>query len=90
MIGRNGAGKTSSFNCITGYYRATRESIHFGSVDVTRMSAPEVAGLGIRRTFLNVRISPRLAARENVLAGAHLRCTANLAAMVVGSRHMRR
>ena len=90
VIGPNGAGKTSFFNCITGYYRATSGSICFGEADITRLSAPDVAALGIRRTFQNVRIFPRLSALENVLAGAHLRCTANLVAMVVGTRHMRR
>ncbi len=93
VIGPNGAGKTSFFNCLTGYYRATGGTIQLDGRDITRLSAPRLAGLGIRRTFQNIRLFPRLTALDNVLAGAHLRSPTNLAAVLVGlpgARHRER
>ncbi|HTV11597.1 MAG TPA: ABC transporter ATP-binding protein [Acidimicrobiales bacterium] len=90
VIGPNGAGKTSFFNCLTGYYRPTAGSVWFDGIDVTRCPAHEVAALGVRRTFQNVRLFPRLSARENVLVGAHLRASASLLGILVGTPRMRR
>ncbi|MGO9660597.1 MAG: ATP-binding cassette domain-containing protein [Acidimicrobiales bacterium] len=77
VIGPNGAGKTSFFNCLTGFYRPSGGSVRFDGDDITRLAAHRVAALGIRRTFQNVRVFPRLSARENVLIGAHLRASAS-------------
>jgi branched-chain amino acid transport system ATP-binding protein len=90
VIGPNGAGKTSLFNCMTGFYRASSGAVLLDGVDVTRNSAPDFAALGIRRTFQNIRLFPRLTAHENVLAGAHLRSTKNLAAVLLRTPSMRR
>lgn len=85
VIGPNGAGKTSFFNCLTGYYRPTSGSVRLDGTDITRMGAADVAALGIRRTFQNVRVFPRLSARENVLCGAHLRASASVLGTVFGT-----
>ncbi len=90
VIGPNGAGKTSFFNCLTGYYRPNRGSVRFAGRDITRLPPDQVAALGIRRTFQNVWLFPRLTSRENVLAGAHLRATSNLVAMLLGTPALRR
>lgn len=90
VIGPNGAGKTSLFNCMTGFYRASGGSVLLDGADVTKASAPDLAAMGIRRTFQNIRLFPRLTAVENVLAGAHLRSTANLAAVLIGTPSVRR
>jgi branched-chain amino acid transport system ATP-binding protein len=90
VIGPNGAGKTSFFNCLTGYYRPTAGSVLLGERDVTCLPAAEVAALGIRRTFQNVRVFPKLSARENVLAGAHLRASAGLIGTLFGTPRHRR
>ena len=90
VIGPNGAGKTSLFNCLTGYYRATAGRIQLDGADITGASAPELAARGIRRTFQNIRLFPRLTALENVLAGAHLRSPANLVGVLLGLPGTRR
>ncbi|MGH9068285.1 MAG: ABC transporter ATP-binding protein [Acidimicrobiales bacterium] len=88
VIGPNGAGKTSLFNCLTGYYRPTSGSVVYGGVDITTRGSADVAALGIRRTFQNIRLFPRLTAAENVLAGAHLRSRSNvLGILLAGPRH---
>lgn len=90
VIGPNGAGKTSLFNCLTGFYRPSSGSVTFDGHDITRLPAHQVAALGIRRTFQNVRVFPRLSARENVLIGAHLRASASPWGTVFGTPGMRR
>lgn len=90
LIGPNGAGKTSLFNCLTGYYRATSGRVRLDDVDITRTSAPDLAGMGIRRTFQNIRLFPRLSAAENVLVGAHLRSPSNIATVLLSSPGTRR
>lgn len=90
IIGPNGAGKTSLFNCLTGYYRASAGSVRLEERDITRLPVHEVAGLGVRRTFQNVRLFPRLSARENVLAGAHLRSSTSFFGTLFGTPAVRR
>jgi len=90
VIGPNGAGKTSLFNCVTGYYKPSSGSVHLGEEDITGMAVHEVAAVGVRRTFQNVRVFPKLSALENVLAGAHLRAGPSVAASVLGTRRARR
>jgi branched-chain amino acid transport system ATP-binding protein len=90
IIGPNGAGKTSLFNCLTGYYKPTSGTVTFRGADITRMGAAGVASLGIRRTFQNIRVFPKMTVLENVLAGAHLRASSNLLAIMVGTPGFRR
>lgn len=90
VIGPNGGGKTSFFNCLTGYYRPTGGSVRFDGREISRLSVDQVAALGVRRTFQNVRLFARLTAHENVLAGAHLRASASLWGTLFGTPRMRR
>jgi ABC-type branched-subunit amino acid transport system ATPase component len=90
IIGPNGAGKTSLFNCLTGYYRPSAGSVWLDDRDITRFPAHEVAALGLRRTFQNVRLFPRLSAHENVLAGAHLRASTSFFGTLLGSPSVRK
>src|ERR1039457_5399106 len=78
LNGPHGPGKTSLFNCLTGYYKPTGGTVTFRGADITRMSAAGVASLGIRRTFQNIRVFPKMTVLENILAGAHLRASSNL------------
>ncbi len=90
VIGPNGAGKTSFFNCLTGYYRPSSGSVRLDDLDITGLGASQVAALGIRRTFQNVRVFPKLSARENVLVGAHLRAGTSFVGTLLGTPGLRR
>ncbi len=90
IIGPNGAGKTSLFNCLTGYYRPSSGSIVYAGRVLDGLAPPDIAALGIRRTFQNIRVFPRMTVQENVLAGAHLRAVAGLPAILFGSPGWRR
>ncbi len=73
LIGPNGSGKTTMFNCISGIYRHSRGDIAFEGRTTTGMPRHEMAGLGIGRTFQNVALFNSMSVRDNLLVGAHHR-----------------
>ncbi|WP_018352409.1 ABC transporter ATP-binding protein [Longispora albida] len=71
VIGPNGAGKTSAFNCVTGVYRPQRGSVTVDGRPITGLPPSRIAGLGLARTFQNLRLFPAMSAEDNVRAGLH-------------------
>ena len=71
LIGPNGAGKTATFNCMTGFYRATAGEILFEGKSLVGKKPYRITKLGIVRTFQNVRLFRNLTVLENVMSGAH-------------------
>lgn len=51
IFGSNGAGKTTFFNLLTGYFTPDEGRIWYKGRDVTHASAEERVGLGMMRTF---------------------------------------
>ena len=72
VIGPNGSGKTSLFNCITGIYHPTAGSITFQDESLLGCSPDEVAGRGVARTFQNLRLFHNMSVLDNLLVGRHL------------------
>jgi len=73
IIGPNGAGKTSLLNMISGFYRPDTGSIIFDGRDITRARPPEIAGLGIARTFQNIALFGGMTVLDNIMLGRHVR-----------------
>ena len=69
IIGPNGAGKTTLFNIISGLVPASQGQLHFAGQDITTLPAHRRAGIGISRTFQNIRIFPDMSVLENVMTG---------------------
>lgn len=67
LVGPNGAGKTTLFNVISGVERADEGSVHWDSVALGGLSPHRVAGLGIARTFQNLRLVRGLSTLDNVV-----------------------
>ena len=66
LIGPNGAGKTTLFNLISGYAVPSSGSVHLEQRNIVGLSSMEIAGLGISRTFQNLRVFPTLSVFDNV------------------------
>ncbi|HUK66042.1 MAG TPA: ABC transporter ATP-binding protein [Anaeromyxobacteraceae bacterium] len=73
LIGPNGAGKTTVLNLVSGLIRPSAGSIVLEGRSIAALSPHRIAGLGVARTFQNIRLFPDLSALENVLVGEHLR-----------------
>jgi branched-chain amino acid transport system ATP-binding protein len=68
LIGPNGSGKTTLFSSIAGAHPIDAGSITFDGVEISRRRAPQVARLGLVRTFQQTRIFRRLTCADNLLA----------------------
>ena len=72
LIGPNGSGKTSTVNCISGFYRPQQGDIYLGGQTITRLPPHKIAALGISRTFQNIHLYTTLPVVDNLLAARHL------------------
>ncbi len=66
LIGPNGSGKTTLFNSIVGYHPIDNGSIRFGGRELSGMRVPEIARLGLLRTFQQTRIYGKMTCVENM------------------------
>ncbi len=90
LIGPNGAGKTTVFNLITGVYKATAGEIRFDSVSIGGMEPSRIHGLGIARTFQNIRLFADLSVLDNVRIAHHARTGYGLADALLLTPRLRR
>ena len=67
LIGPNGSGKTTLFNSIVGYHPIDSGSIKFEGQEISDMRVPEIARLGLLRTFQQTRIYGAMDCVENML-----------------------
>ena len=66
LIGPNGAGKTTVFNLLTHFLQPTRGRIVYNGRDITGSSPPDIARLGMVRSFQISAVFPHLTVLENV------------------------
>jgi ABC-type branched-subunit amino acid transport system ATPase component len=67
LIGPNGSGKTSLFNCITGFYVPDSGEIFYGETQLNGRLPNAIVHLGIARTFQVTRIFKRMTVLENMI-----------------------
>lgn len=70
LIGPNGSGKTTLLNVLSGVLPATEGNTVIDEKDVTALSSNKLAGLGIGRTFQNIRLFTSLSVRQNISVAA--------------------
>jgi len=71
VIGPNGAGKTTFFNILTGIYKPDKGTVTFDGKSIAGNRPDQIAALGMRRTFQNIRLFGNMTVLENVLVGMH-------------------
>jgi branched-chain amino acid transport system ATP-binding protein len=71
LIGPNGSGKTTCFNCISGALVPTAGAIRFREHDIGGLTPDAICHRGIARTFQIPRPFRKLTILENVAVAAH-------------------
>ena len=99
LIGPKGAGKTTVFNCITGFYKPTEGRIllrHEAGKEflLERMDDYKIAqNAKVARTFQNIRLFSGMTALENLMVAQHnklMLASGYTVAGIFGSGHFRR
>jgi len=76
LIGPNGSGKTTLFNSIVGYHPIDSGSVMFAGKEISKLLVPQIARMGLLRTFQQTRIFSKMNCVENMLiSGSHRNMT---------------
>ena len=67
LIGPNGSGKTTLFNSIVGYHPIDSGSITFEGQEISTLRVPDIARLGMLRTFQQTRIYKKMNCVQNMI-----------------------
>ena len=70
VIGPNGCGKTTLFNCILGQYRPDRGRVEIDGKDVSRWPPHRRARAGLARTFQLLQVFESMSVRDNLSTAA--------------------
>jgi branched-chain amino acid transport system ATP-binding protein len=77
VIGPNGSGKTTMFNCISGVYHPDTGRVIFQGESLLGLSPDLIARMGIARTFQNLRLFLHMSVLDNLLLGRHIKFRKN-------------
>ena len=72
LIGPNGSGKTTMFNCICGYYRPSKGSVTLNGREITALKPHGVARQGVGRTFQTPHLFADMTLRQNLTLAAEV------------------
>jgi branched-chain amino acid transport system ATP-binding protein len=78
LIGPNGSGKTTAFNCISGALAPTAGVIRFKEQEIGGLTPDAICHRGLARTFQIPRPFRKLTILENVAVAAHYGATERL------------
>ena len=67
LIGPNGCGKSTTFNCISGLLEQTEGKVEVFGTDVSMMRPDQIQNLGMTRTFQHTRLWREMTVIENLL-----------------------
>ena len=70
VIGPNGCGKTTLFNCLLGQYRPDRGRVELDGRDVSRWPSHRRAQSGLARTFQLLQVFESMTVRDNLKTAA--------------------
>ena len=95
LIGPNGAGKTTFFNCVTGIYKPTAGEILASpperpALKINGYKPNRITGIGMARTFQNIRLFQNMTVLENVMIGRNCRTSTNLLGAILRGANTRK
>ena len=90
VTGGNGSGKSTLFNVLTGIVRCDSGACYVGEREVSRSTAALIAGLGVARTFQQVRLAGMMTLVENVLAAEETRNSIGMLSTIIATKRVRR
>ena len=67
LIGPNGCGKSTTFNCISGLLNQTSGSIEMFGKDISKLRPDQIQNLGMTRTFQHTNLWRQMTVIENLL-----------------------
>ncbi|MFQ6092546.1 MAG: ABC transporter ATP-binding protein [bacterium] len=67
LIGPNGSGKTTLFSSIVGYHPIDSGSVMFEGKEISHLRVPQIARMGVLRTFQQTRIFSKMNCVDNML-----------------------
>jgi len=73
LIGPNGSGKTTIFNCINNFCPITSGNIIFKNNNIENLKSYKICKMGIGRTFQVVKPLSRMTVLDNIVTSAFLR-----------------
>ena len=88
LIGPNGAGKSTLVNAIGGASQATSGGVWLGEAQIDNAPSYRVSGLGVGRTFQNIRLFSNLTVEENVVVAGLARGLSMKRAREVAAREL--
>lgn len=73
LVGSNGAGKTTLLKAISGLKKVSSGKIEFDGVDLTKLSAAQIAAQGVVQVPEGRQLFPQMTVQENLELGSYLK-----------------
>ena len=89
VIGPNGAGNTTLFNIVTGFYSPDAGKINFDGHNLVGLKPNQITRVGVSRTFQAVRLFGAMTVLENAMVGQHTRTKAGVYGALFNTGHTR-
>ncbi len=89
LIGPNGAGKSTVFNLITGIYTPTEGQVLLNGKNIVGVPPHKIAGMGLGRTFQNLRLWRHMTVLEHVKMARFSKLTYGLVGAFFDTRQRR-